>query len=457
MSFSFTSLQVNPSREQLTSAVDVPAPLDPFTELPSDLPTEIALLAESVTADATTPIDQALALQDWFREDGGFRYSTEREAGGGLETIREFLTIDKFGYCEQFAASMALMARSLGIPARVAVGFLRPEPVEGGYAYSGTDMHAWPELYFDGIGWLRFEPTPAFRTGDAPTYTGGPDESTTPTVSASTTPSGAPTTELRTPLGPQGAAGAAGGDDGGDSTWSTVLTVCLGLLAVLGLAVAPRFARATVRRRRWARAAAGHDAAEPAWQELRDSTVDLGLGFDDRATLRTAGHGLRTHLGGQQQAIDALNRLVVRVERARFARAGSGSGAAADVQQARADVDTVLAGLAAGRNRRRLLRATWLPVSLVRRVRGDSAGTGVGRTRRDGAGRSGRAGRGHRHPLSRRVRPGRRQRRLSRPGSETVVAATTPALLHPVHERAVSGGLRRARRGPARLGGPARR
>ncbi len=109
-------------------------------------------------------------------------------------------------------------------------------------------------------------------------------------------------------------------------------------------------------------------AAEPAWQELRDSTVDLGLGFDDRATLRAAGHGLRPHLDGQQQAVDALNRLVVRVERARFARAARQRGPAADVQQARADVETVLARLAADRNRRQLLRATWLPMSLVRRV-----------------------------------------------------------------------------------------
>ena len=379
MGYSFTSLQVNPSREQLESAVEVPAPLDPFLELPSDLPPEIASLASSVTSDASLPIDQALALQNWFREDGGFKYSTDREPGGGLETIQEFLTTSRTGYCEQFAAAMALMARSLGIPSRVAVGFLRPETLEPGeYAYRGTDMHAWPELYFDGVGWLRFEPTPASWTGDAaPTYTGGPVNGSEPTLPASTTPSGAQNPDERTPLGPTGAAAGSSGGDGGDGTVSTALKVGIALLALIGLAVAPRFARAAVRRRRWARA--GDGAAEPAWQELRDSTVDLGLAFDDRATLRTAGQGLRTHLGGQLQAVDALNRLVVRVEQARFARAGRGTGTAADVEQARADVETVIAGLAAGRNRRRLLRATWLPLSLVRRVRGDAGAGGAGR------------------------------------------------------------------------------
>jgi len=111
-------------------------------------------------------------LQSWFRENGGFRYSLDRAPGDSMETIVDFLTTDKVGYCEQFAASMALMARTLGIPARVGVGFLRPQPMgEDLYLYRGTDMHAWPELYFDGVGWLRFEPTPSRRTGDqAPSY-----------------------------------------------------------------------------------------------------------------------------------------------------------------------------------------------------------------------------------------------------------------------------------------------
>jgi hypothetical protein len=141
----------------------------------------------------------------------------------------------------------------------------------------------------------------------------------------------------------------------------------LGLLALLALAVTPRLLRAEIRRRRWA---TGGDAAEPAWAELRDGTVDLGLTFDDRATLRTAGQGLRAHIAGDAAAVDALNRLVIRVERVRFAPVGSAAARASDAPSTRADVEKVLAALAAGRHRRRLLRATWLPMSLFHRAGG---------------------------------------------------------------------------------------
>ena len=119
--------------------------------------------------------------------------------------------------------------------------------------------------------------------------------------------------------------------------------------------------RSVVRRRRWARAEGGD--LEPAWVELRDGAVDLGIGFDDRATLRGAGRQLRPRIDPDQEAVDALNRLVLGVERARFARgAGSTPDAAGTHRQ---DVELVLARLAADRTRGQLLRATWLPMSLV--------------------------------------------------------------------------------------------
>ena len=66
---------------------------------------------------------------------------------------------------------MVMMARAKGIPARMALGFLPGTQEEGLYTVRSSDAHAWPELYFPGAGWLRFEPTPAVRTGSAPTYT----------------------------------------------------------------------------------------------------------------------------------------------------------------------------------------------------------------------------------------------------------------------------------------------
>ena len=379
MRYRFTSFRVTPAREQLERADALSTTLDPFLALPDDLPDVIGAVARDVTADAELPIDRALALQSWFRENGGFRYSLDRAPGDSMETIVDFLTTDKVGYCEQFAASMALMARTLGIPARVGVGFLRPQPMgEDLYLYRGTDMHAWPELYFDGVGWLRFEPTPSRRTGDqAPSYSSeaGP-EADDPTASTGPTTGSTQDPELRTPLGPEATAAASGGggDDGGSPP--AMVWAGLGLLALLALAGTPRLLRAEVRRRRWA---AGGDAAEPAWAELRDGTVDLGLPFDDRATLRTAGQGLRGHVDSDPAAVDALNRLVIRVEKARFAPGGTSAGLPGEMSATRADVDRVLGALAAGRHRRRLLRATWLPMSLFRRAGGDAGGWFPGR------------------------------------------------------------------------------
>src|SRR5690606_28639518 len=75
-------------------------------------------------------------------------------------------------YCEQFAASMAIMARSLGIPARVAVGYMPGSNVgDNTWEVKVHDAHAWPELYFEGFGWIRFEPTPSQQTGSPPSWT----------------------------------------------------------------------------------------------------------------------------------------------------------------------------------------------------------------------------------------------------------------------------------------------
>ena len=76
----------------------------------------------------------------------------------------------KQGYCVQFATAMIMMARSAGIPARMAIGFLPGSATQGVWTVTAADAHAWPELYLDGIGWTRFEPTPAVRSGAPPVY-----------------------------------------------------------------------------------------------------------------------------------------------------------------------------------------------------------------------------------------------------------------------------------------------
>ena len=117
-------------------------------------------LAAEVTAGATTDYDRVIALQNWFQT---FEYSTEVQSGHGSNAIENFLQI-RNGYCEQFAATFAAMARTLGIPSRVAVGYTPGRcAIDGWYSVLGKNSHAWPEIWFDGIGWVPFEPTPLAR------------------------------------------------------------------------------------------------------------------------------------------------------------------------------------------------------------------------------------------------------------------------------------------------------
>ena len=125
--------------------------------------------AEEVTAGAANNYERAVLLQNWFKSK--FRYSLEVQPGHGNNAIEGFLR-DRVGYCEQFAGTYAAMMRSLGIPARVAVGFTTGKATGTGYSVTGRNAHAWPEVWFDGLGWVLFEPTPGRGAPGAESYTG---------------------------------------------------------------------------------------------------------------------------------------------------------------------------------------------------------------------------------------------------------------------------------------------
>jgi len=405
MSYSLERLVVEPDAEAMAFAPPAPASVfGPNTDLPESIPPLVEELADEVTADARTRYEKAVALQQWFRVDGGFEYSLLPAPGTGVDDLERFLTAGpdgRTGYCEQYAAAMALMGRTLNIPSRVAVGFLRPEEAaDGVYVYSAHDMHAWPEMYFEETGWVRFEPTPGGRTGGVPAYTrddvNRADDDPSATASASAPADDDRTTDPR--LDPGVAPGSGDGGVTGGRVAGYLVSALLGLL----LALAPRLARTWVRRRRWDTATTAPSLAEAAWEELRDTALDLGVDWDDRVTLRTRSRALVTGFGrpgsdedalgrasdrgpgANPEAEDALERLVVLVERARFSRGLPVDATTADRVQA--DVETCVAAMRAGVGRRRARRAEWLPASLwsgrasARRLAGFSLGeTGVDR------------------------------------------------------------------------------
>ena len=124
------------------------------------VPPQLLIDAHQVTAKAKTPYDKAVLLQAWFHSSR-FSYDLHVNDANTTNAIANFLR-DGRGYCVQFASTMALMARSLGIPARLAIGFTRGSLQSDRRTYLVTtkDAHVWPELYFTGLGWLAFEPTP---------------------------------------------------------------------------------------------------------------------------------------------------------------------------------------------------------------------------------------------------------------------------------------------------------
>ena len=126
-------------------------------------------LTAELTQEATTRYDQAMAIQQYLRDPSQFTYDTSVSPSGG-DAVSTFLD-DRTGYCVQFATTMVMMARSLDIPARMAVGFLGGSATEADtFVVQGGDAHAWPELWFPDVGWVRFEPTPAVQTGAPPRY-----------------------------------------------------------------------------------------------------------------------------------------------------------------------------------------------------------------------------------------------------------------------------------------------
>jgi hypothetical protein len=121
----------------------------------------------------TTPYNQALAIQDYLR---GLKYNRDaRSPSSRGDETDVFLFIQKEGVCTDFATAMAVLLRSLGVPARLATGYLPGEYDKSisGYLVRGKDYHAWPEVYFPGYGWIEFEPTPGSTIDTDITVGGG--------------------------------------------------------------------------------------------------------------------------------------------------------------------------------------------------------------------------------------------------------------------------------------------
>lgn len=280
------------------------------------MPADLKATTLGIVGGLTNPVDQANKLQDFFQDTNRFSYTTQIPDNQTGDQAIDYLLTERQGYCQTFAMTMAAMARELGIPARVAVGFTpgKADAATGEYTVRMHDYHAWPELWFHGLGWLRFEPTvgigstaggghglvPSYPTTDkqatpsSSSSSSAPNSSANPSASAS---KNCPIQQLR--------AGACGADTNGTTVsaakpfgslgwfgavprfldyWllggsAVAVTVRFVLLAALLVACVPMVLR-LVRRRRRGRIASGRAAAklpDPDEATLEWENADRGL------------------------------------------------------------------------------------------------------------------------------------------------------------------------------------
>ena len=355
-----------------------PAPADAvdpmFTDLPGNLPQIIRDTAREAVADARGPYAQALALQSYLRGPD-FDYSLEAPVeggydGNGIDVLARFLE-QRSGYCIHFASAMAVMAREVGIPSRMGLGYAPgratgttipgPDGTElDEYAVDTRDAHAWPELYFEGAGWVRFEPTPS--RGVVPAYSVERQQNAASAAQADAdprelqnpVPPALPTTESEAeaesqPLAPEETAGAP---------WAGV---GIGLLVAAAAVLTPwalRRRRSGVRRQEHAETG----SAAPAWAEATDLAQDFGYRARTADSPRSYADRLAVQAELPQHAANALARLRTAYEAEAYANPASGprtGRSRADWQ----DVDVLRSALRASAAAPVRLRAKFIPAS----------------------------------------------------------------------------------------------
>ncbi len=256
-----------------------PPDLAGYKELPGNLPANVGNLSRAITLDAASDFEAAWMLQYWFRDSGDFTYSTDVDTGHSSLVLEDWLTDRtsqnfRKGYCEQFAAAMAVMARTLDIPSRVVRGFTPGdvEPQADGsdrIVVRDRNAHAWVEIWLEPYGWVQFDPTPTGSVFQPDSMTEGVDPSAYDEAPGDREILNAPSVPENfgeePPLLDDEATPLAGQ---GPRWWLIALVALVPLILVVPLSKRVR------RRRRLNRVREGDITA--AWDEIVDRLDDLG-------------------------------------------------------------------------------------------------------------------------------------------------------------------------------------
>jgi len=326
---------VNPLPQDLREMPSVAASSSGYLNVPPQYRTKkIMNQVKRITRHRNTPYGKAVAIQAWFTHSGHFTYSLKVPQTQGPAALIQFLTKSRTGYCQQFAFAMAVLARLVGIPSRVVVGYTQGIFIgNDNWQVKTSDAHAWPELFFPGAGWLRFEPTPPNSAGLPGQATAIPPPYSTP---LSDQPNINPATGQRVntninqgstqgekgqsglnklkKTAPTGAGSTTAGKHGAGAP---IVPVVLALLVVL--LIAPATTRVIARRWRWWRAKDDPARAHVAWRELRNDLTDHRIPYRDSETPRVLTRRVAASLGLAGPERDALERIALAEERASYA------------------------------------------------------------------------------------------------------------------------------------------
>ncbi len=311
------------------TAAPVPDRLLAQTTLPSSFPESVRQQARQIVTGASTPYERAQRLQAYFL-DGSFTYDLRGPGGSSSEAIVNFLR-SRRGFCEQFAGTYAAMARAVGLPARVAVGFTpgEYEASQGVFSVRARDAHAWPEVWLAGLGWTQFEPTPA---GPAPgqadatvgqAATGAPATATTVTTAPTSATSSGPSRAKPFPRGEaevQAGSPASTGSGGSGARW-VILAAAAAVAAVVALGwFVVRVSRKLRRRTRRRRSTIPAHSVAGAWQDALERLTDAGLPPSETLTPHEQARGYAAR-GAPSDAVASLDDLADLYARAGWSRA----------------------------------------------------------------------------------------------------------------------------------------
>lgn len=326
-------------------------------------PDEVVQLASRLTSGQRTPYDKARAISTYFTDpQSGFSYALSAPPNDGRNALVTFLD-KKVGYCQQYAAAAGVLMRQAGLPARVVIGYTHHTPdANGFFTVTTSDAHAWVEVFFNGIGWVPFDPTPLAGSDSAravalpwATHNAAPPVQTAePTANRgqSTAPSAARPEETAAPV-------VAATTKGSSPVWRIGLTMLAVLVVMLAVVLGPRLLRRRLRRSRLDRARST-GSSETLWDEVAATAADHEVLWPDTVTVGQVPDWLSEH-GVDASGHLALTALASRVERDRFSARPSGDIPEASI----AELDEALSRWARRTDRRLRLVHRWIPRSLI--------------------------------------------------------------------------------------------